>query len=181
MNTKQRILAFCILAASILVSGCGSTLGIGTPATGSNWGWEITVNKVHKEATLEDGLHNITTPKTDFVFLVLEVTVSNFDSSQLHQEFPTNSIILITENGESLAVNYIGTYQGSNKSPSSYFETRTLVSKEFGFFDEETNTFDKQTGAMAWVFTIDENETDQSFTLRFLDLPVIQDLKISQD
>jgi len=136
-------------------------LGVEIPVKDSNW--EVTLKAAHEKSGLRASNGSSYSPKDSYTFLVIDVVFRNLDSAQ-ETEFREDEVAVISMDGESFAA------VGNSDFGSSWTATGTTYSLEGTTTFLFTEMKEQQLGL---VFTVKKDIIDETFQLKFKDLPPI--------
>lgn len=136
-----------------------STVGIGVPVR--NGEWEVTIQRVHKETKVScilAGIQTTTyTPKSGFIFLVLDTTFQKMNSTEV--VISTNDNTLLSEDGTLIHPSFLADLNGSQ--PISYCQVATLSKSQTKVLK------------LGVAFTVKVATIGQVFKFQFQKLPLI--------
>jgi len=133
-----------------------SVAGLGVPVT--NGKWEVTITKVRDELEWPSSGSTHYTPKSGSIFLVVDVTVRNLDSTQA-TTISANTITLVDVTGESYEI--FGNSVGETSIIYSSLDT-------VKYSNDQSDTL-----KLVLVFSVKKANIGQEFKFQFLDLQAI--------
>ncbi|GAC1345301.1 MAG: hypothetical protein NVSMB27_07330 [Ktedonobacteraceae bacterium] len=137
------------------------TIGIGVPVR--NGEWEVTIQRVHKETKVScilPGIQTTTyTPKSGFIFLVLDTTFQTMNSTEV--AISTKDNTLLSENGTMITPSFLADLTPNGSQPASYCQVGTLSKSQTKVLK------------LGVAFTVKVASIGQVFKFQFQKLPLI--------